>query len=74
LTAVGWYDAEEYARRVAVLRAVVEPRGGRVLDLHDALPDQLLRDAGGHFTTAGSARMAELVWPTVADLVGVSPP
>lgn len=67
----GWYDAAEYARRAAVVRRTVEGAGGRVLDLHDALPEPLFRDAGGHFTAEGSGRMAELVWPAIADLLGV---
>ncbi|HXJ37547.1 MAG TPA: hypothetical protein VMS22_26260 [Candidatus Eisenbacteria bacterium] len=71
LRGMGWYDEREYAERAAVVREVVESEGGHVLDLHDALPESLLRDAGGHFTPQGNARMAELVWPPIARLLEV---
>jgi hypothetical protein len=74
LKALGWYDADDFARRAAVIRAAVEGAGGTLLDLHDALPTELFRDPGGHFTKEGAARMDELVWPALAHELGVPAP
>ncbi len=62
----GHYDAARAAERIAMLRREVESAGGRLLDLHDALPSEFFRDDSGHFTPAGQERMAALVWPQVA--------
>lgn len=65
LARVGRYDPARIAGRIAMLRREVESAGGRLLDLHDALPMELFRDGSGHFTPTGHERMATLVWPQI---------
>lgn len=67
----GWYDEAAYARRFAVLQAVVEESGGTFLDLHEALRRNEFADAGAHYNDAGAARMAELVEPEVRRMLGL---
>lgn len=59
----GHYDPARTADRIDVLRTEVEAAGGRLLDLHAALPPELFRDHSGHFTPTGQDRMAGMVMP-----------
>jgi hypothetical protein len=59
------YDADRFQRRIAMLRAVVEESGGRLVDLHRALPRDAFRDGDCHLTAAGARTMAALVAPEV---------
>jgi hypothetical protein len=63
------YDEAVYARRFAVLRAVVEENGGRFLDLHEALETREFADVGGHYNPDGVAHMASLVEPEVLKIL-----
>jgi len=63
------YDEGRFRARIGMLRSVVEERGGRLVDLHRALPKQFFRDTDCHFTAAGAAEMAKLVTPEVRRLL-----
>jgi hypothetical protein len=63
------YDEERVGGRVAMLRDVVESRGGHLVDLHRALTKQYFRDADCHFNADGAAEMARLLGPEVRRLV-----
>jgi hypothetical protein len=69
LATKGLYDGPAYASRVGVLRDVVQANGGVFLDLHQAVPAGELYDIGAHFTNAGAAHMATLVWPALQPLL-----
>jgi len=66
------YDPAAVERSVGVLRRAVESNGGTLLDLHQALTTAELPDVGGHFNPAGREKMAALVWPAIARLLGVA--
>jgi hypothetical protein len=66
------HDEDAIARRVAALRAVVETRGGRFVDLHRALADADFRDRAAHLSAGGTQRMAALVAPHVSHAVAQS--
>ncbi len=53
--------------RLETIRQVVESAGGRLVDLHDALPADEFRDLAGHFTDKGADHMAELLDPVVRE-------
>jgi hypothetical protein len=69
LREAGLYDPEVYARRFAAMRDVVEAAGGEFLDLHESLPAGEFRDNGGHYTEAGTRRLATLIEPVVRRLL-----
>lgn len=73
LTTVGRYSPDRVAARIAVLRGEVDAAGGRLIDLHAALPQELFKDNDGHFTPEGHQRMAELVWPYVLASLHTAP-
>jgi hypothetical protein len=60
-------SASLFAERSEMVRRVVRSAGGRYLDLHDALPAELFRDLGGHFTAEGTEYVATLVEPFVRE-------
>jgi len=68
-TEAKYYEPERYARRIALLRGVVEESGGHFLDLHHALAKNLFRDGDCHFTADGAAEMARLLGPEVQRLL-----
>lgn len=59
------YEEGRFARRIALLRDVVESSGGRLVDLHRGLTKQFFRDTDCHFTADGAAEMAKLLTPEV---------
>jgi len=61
----GWYAPENFD----LLRRVVETKGGRFLDLHDALDTEHFSDVTGHYSREGAQRMAELLAPVVAEML-----
>lgn len=65
----GMYDAEILARRVAVVRTVVERAGGRLLDLHDVVPASEMRDQSGHLNADGIQHVSDIVEPVVLQMI-----
>lgn len=61
----GLFDPERDAARMALLREIVESRGGRFLDLHDALKAKQFSDVNGHFTADGDIAMAARTAPPI---------
>ncbi len=53
--------------QLATIRRTVESAGGRLVDLHDALPADEFRDLAGHFTDKGTDHMAELLDPVLRE-------
>jgi len=62
---LGWYDAEEFGRRIGAIGDVVEDGGGEFIDLHAALPDDAFVDVLGHLTADGAKRFAAILGPVV---------
>ncbi len=62
---------------LAAIEAVVASRGGTFVDLHDALPSEVLRDAPGHLFYQGEidgpALLAERLAPLVRDALARAP-
>lgn len=59
------YHPDALASAMATLRAATEDNGGQFVDLHEALTRELFRDRTGHYTEAGSRKMAKLVEPLI---------
>jgi hypothetical protein len=68
------YDQDRFARKIALLRRVVEENGGALLDLHRALPRSAFRDVDCHLTKEGAVEMATLVAPELERLLGQNDP
>jgi hypothetical protein len=68
------YDEARFARRVALLRQVVEENGGELLDLHRALPRSAFRDVDCHLTKEGAVQMATLVTPELRRVLTAADP
>jgi hypothetical protein len=71
LTKHGLYDGELFDRRVAVLREVIERAGGTVVDIHDQIPADEMRDVAGHLNAAGIDHVSDLVEPKLRELLGL---
>jgi len=63
------YDEARFARRIALLRQVVEENGGQLLDLHRALAKRYFRDTDCHLTVDGAAETAKLVAPELGRML-----
>jgi hypothetical protein len=63
-SAIG-YDPAVYAERFTILADAVRDAGGIFVDLHEALPRGMFRDAVGHFTADGAKVLADRLRPVV---------
>lgn len=71
---IGFDTRSGMGKTIDTLRSVVESRGGRLVDLHDLLPDRGFKDLGGHFLQADAFDGAlEVARQLVPELLRNSP-
>ena len=57
-----------------MLRRTVERAGGRLLDLHDVVPDDAFKDFLGHMARPGAQAVADRLGPIVLSMANEPTP